>query len=209
MDPETRKFLRKRKLGAILPWFGIIAMLGMVFTIIFANFPTLFVEVGFVALAYFLIDEYYLFVDRLTFNQEHINDHKNDQLIKTIQLITVLVGMVLSLALIYFRTRGIIQFNYAVGVIAGAFFISRIYENLIQIRKVHPIFDRNYYFKLIAVTIIYSVILAITSSVSVYLFAGILVVTGIIHVIELDIITQKRKHAKHNLDYISNSNNRR
>lgn len=55
MDEKTKKFLRNRKIGAILPWFGVIGMIILTFSPIFGGFPLFFTELGFVANFYFLL----------------------------------------------------------------------------------------------------------------------------------------------------------
>ena len=52
IDIKTRKFIRSRKIGAILPWLAILVMLILVFSLVMSGLPTFLTELGFIATFY-------------------------------------------------------------------------------------------------------------------------------------------------------------
>ncbi len=58
VDSRTQRFIRSRRIGAILPWFGILGMLLLVFSLIMYGLLLFLTELGFIANFYYWIDSY-------------------------------------------------------------------------------------------------------------------------------------------------------
>lgn len=82
---KTKKFIRSRRIGVILPWFGILGMLVLVFSLIMCGLLLFLTELGFIANFYYFIDSYNWLADRLLYDpQKKVFTHRKDNLVKLI-----------------------------------------------------------------------------------------------------------------------------
>lgn len=122
IDIKTRKFIRSRKIGAILPWLAILVMLILVFSLVMSGLPTFLTELGFIATFYYFIDSYNWLADRLLFDpKKRIITHARDNLVQLILWLTVAFTLITTILFIWLRKQSFLDF------IAGVFFISIIY----------------------------------------------------------------------------------
>ena len=104
IDIKTRKFIRSRKIGAILPWLAILVMLILVFSLVMSGLPTFLTELGFIATFYYFIDSYNWLADRLLFDpKKRIITHARDNLVQLILWLTVAFTLITTILFIWLR----------------------------------------------------------------------------------------------------------
>lgn len=83
VDSRTQRFIRSRRIGAILPWFGILGMLLLVFSLIMYGLLLFLTELGFIANFYYWIDSYNWLTDRLLYDpQKKVLTHQRDNIVR-------------------------------------------------------------------------------------------------------------------------------
>ncbi|WP_103662180.1 hypothetical protein [Lactobacillus sp. HT06-2] len=202
MTPETKRFLRNRKLQAIVPWFGIAGLLVLMFSAFMSGFPLFLTEIGFVANLYYWTDEYNWIVQRILFNDDHIIDKKKEHLQKILLNVAIIGAIITTILLGYLRSQNFIFFSCALGIISGSYFTSRLLENFLWIIKITFTDLKKYYLLIADFTIVGTLILTILMLINKIAFIVALVVVGLLYVLEKDIISEmKKRNSKNEAGY--------
>lgn len=90
------------------------------------------------------------------------------------------------------------NFILGIGLISGAYFISRVIENSFWIFKVKFSSLNKYYLVVFVATLICTALMALVMYFNQVFYLGVLIVVGIIYVIELDIISEIQKRSSRN-----------
>lgn len=194
MDSETEKFLRDRKIGAFLPWSGIVGMLVLTFSPIFGGFPLLFTELGYVANFYFFIDEYNWLVQHLLINSDHSINQFNKRKIKPILVFFIVLTVIVTIIISILRAKNIFSFVAGVSFLYVIYFAQHDVE-LILIMLKKDLHQKSSYLIWSVVTLLLVILLSV-----VYFFINkllalyLLILLGIIQVIEKDILKEMKQH---------------
>lgn len=132
IDQRTKRFIRSRKIGLLLPWLGILGMLILVFSLIMQGFLVFFTEIGFVANFYYFIDEYNWLADRISFDpHKQIVTHERDSLIHVIMWLFIVLAGVTTAILSWILVRyGFLKFLIGLSFVSLCYLSSRVMENL-------------------------------------------------------------------------------
>ena len=77
---KTKKFIRSRRISAILPWIGMLGMLYLVFSLIMHGLLAFIINLGFIANFYYIIDEYNWLIERISFDSQRLIANKRMKL---------------------------------------------------------------------------------------------------------------------------------
>ena len=133
-DTKTKKFIRSRRIGAILPWFGILGMLVLVFSLIMCGLLLFLTELGFIANFYYFIDSYNWLADRLLYDpQKKVFTHRKDNLVKLIMWVAIILVLVSTILLAWMRVKSFLCFVACLCFISICYFGSRVIENCLVI----------------------------------------------------------------------------
>lgn len=194
MNPETKKFLRNRKIESILPWIGVVGMIILTFSPIFGGFPLFFTELGFVANFYFFIDEYNWFAQHLLIKKDHTINHNNETRVKTLFYFTIAISIIYAIFLSYLRNLSFTAF------VVGASFLYVIYFSKHDIDYALIIFrqkfeNKKYHSILIIGTLTVSLLLLIFYFLINWLSAlFLLIILSCLYVFERDVMKEMKKH---------------
>lgn len=178
LDFKTRKFIRSRRIDAILPWFGILGMLILVFSLIMQGFLVFFKEIGFVANFYYFIDGYNWLADRLMFNpRERILTHERDKLVRIVRWLFLVLTLIATAVLIKLAEGNFLQFVTGLCFLSICYLSSRVIENCMVLLHLQLNNWKRFYIIVAAGTIILSSLsigLLMWNLLSYYVFLGIL-----------------------------------
>lgn len=198
MDLETKRFLRRRKLEAILPWIGILGVIVLVFSLLFGGIPIFLTEIGFIANFYYWIDEYNWIAERITSAKDYLSDKEKKKQTKIVLILMSIITISSTVILIYLRKQQMFSFILGLGVISSNYFISRVIENTFWIFKVKFSSFKKYYLILFGITIIGASSMTFVMYHNQVAYLTILIIIGIIYVVEVDIIAEIRKRSSRN-----------
>lgn len=194
MDSETKKFLRDRKIGAFLPWIGIVGMLVLTFSPIFGGFPLLFTELGYVANFYFFIDEYNWLAQHLLINSDHSINQANKKIIKPILVFFIILTIIVTIVVSILREQNIFNFVAGVSFLYVIYFAQHDFELLLIMLK-KDLHQKSSYLIWFVTTLLLVILLS-----AVYFFVNkllalyLLISLGIIQVVEKDIVKEMKLH---------------
>lgn len=131
MTARTKRFIRSRKIGLVLPWLGILGILILVFSLIMHGFLLFFTEISFVANFYYFIDGYNWLADRVSFDaQKQIITHKRDSLIHLLMWLFMILATVTTGILSWILMKfGFINFLISLSFVSLCYLSSRVVEN--------------------------------------------------------------------------------
>lgn len=198
MDLETKRFLRRRKLEAILPWIGILGVIVLVFSLLFGGIPIFLTEIGFITNFYYWIDEYNWITERITSAKDYLSDKEKKKQTKIVLILMSIITILSTVILIYLRKQQMFSFILGLGVISSNYFISRVIENTFWIFKVKFSSFKKYYLILFGITIIGASSMTFVMYHNQVAYLTILIIIGIIYVVEVDIIAEIRKRSSRN-----------
>ena len=133
-NSSTQKFIRSRRISAILPWLGILGMLLLVLSLIVYGFLVFLTELGFVINFYYFIDSYNWLADRLLFDpQKKILTHRRDKLVQLMMWIFIVLALIATILLTWLRKQNFLFFIAGLCFISICYFGSRAIENCLVI----------------------------------------------------------------------------
>ena len=131
---KIKKFIRSRRIGVILPWFGILGMLVLVFSLIMYGLLLFLTELGFIANFYYFIDSYNWLADRLLYDpQKKVFTHRKDNLVKLIMWVAIILVLMSTILLAWMRVKSFLCFVAWLCFISICYFGSRVIENCLVI----------------------------------------------------------------------------
>lgn len=179
---KTKKFIRSRRISAILPWFGILGMLLLVFSLIMYGFLLFLTELGFIANFYYFIDSYNWLADRLLFDpKKKTLTHKRDILIRFMMWIFIVLSLLATFLLTCLRKQSFVYFIAGLCFISICYFGSRTVENCLVVFHIQLNNWKRFYEIVTIATfllIIFAVILLYYNVLAYYVYFGMI---GIIY----------------------------
>lgn len=178
LDLKTKRFIRSRRIDALLPWFGILGMLILVFSLIMQGFLVFFKEIGLVANFYYFIDGYNWLADRLMFNpRERILTHKRDKLVRIVRWLFIVLALIATAVLIKLTDRDFLHFVTGLCFLSICYLSSRVIENCMVLFHLQLNNWKRFYIIVAIGTIIFSglsIVLLVWDLLNYYVFLGIL-----------------------------------
>lgn len=196
MDAETKKFLRNRKIGAMLPWFGVIGMMILTFSPIFGGFPLFFTELGFVANFYFFVDEYNWIAQKLLINKDHTVNHLNQKKVKTILVITIVISMIYTIFLSILRAQSLYNFTIGVSFLYVIYFSKHDIEYFLILLQTE--INNDKYYLALTMCIVLNIVIALILFFVINPFHALLflIILSILYVLQRDILKEMKKQGK-------------
>lgn len=137
VDSRTQKFIRSRRIGTILPWFGILGMLALVFSLIMDGLLLFLTELGFIANFYYFIDSYNWLADRLLYDpQKQVLTHQRDNIVRLIKWIFIILTLASTILLTWLRIQNFLHFVAGLCFISICYFGSKTVENCLVIFRI-------------------------------------------------------------------------
>ncbi len=134
VNSRTQRFIRSRRIGAILPWFGILGMLLLVFSLIMYGLLLFLTELGFIANFYYWIDSYNWLTDRLLYDpQKKVLTHQRDNIVRLTKWLFIILALVATILLAWLRMQSFLHFAAGLCFINICYFGSRAVENCLVI----------------------------------------------------------------------------
>lgn len=195
MNAETKKFLKERKIGAFLPWIGIVGMLVLTFSPIMGGFTLFFTELGYVAIFYFFIDEYNWLIQRLLINRDHTINHSNEKKVKPILFIFIILTLIAITTISFLRQQSFYNFVVGVSFLYGIYFSHHNIEYLLIILQTQ-FSNFIYYSVLFLYTFIMMLLLLFLFCINAFYALYLLILLSIIYVLERDILKEMKKRGK-------------
>ncbi|ARD07328.1 hypothetical protein B1745_06950 [Lactobacillus amylolyticus] len=194
MHSETKKFLRNRRIAALLPWLGILGILILTFSPIFGGFVLFFTEIGFVASFYFFIDEYNWLAERLLIRPNYTVNHENEDRVKKLFYFALGASIVYAILLSYLRSISFYDFVVGVAFLYGIYFGKHNIEYALIILRAE-FGSKKYY----VIQIIGTLLTAVSLLAFYFVFNWIwtlsfLAILGFIYVLERNILKEMKNH---------------
>ncbi|WP_308554925.1 hypothetical protein [uncultured Lactobacillus sp.] len=183
-DLKTRKFIRSRKISAILPWLGILGMLFLVFSLIMSGLLLFIVELGFIANFYYFIDSYNWLADRLLFDpKKKMLTHERDRLVRIMMVVFIILGLVTTALLAWLQSQNFLYFVAGLCFISICYFGSRVIENCLVIFHIQ-LNNWNKFYKIVATgTILLTGLAALLLYFNMFIYYIYFAIIGIIYLI--------------------------
>lgn len=180
---STKKFIRSRRISAILPWIGIIGVLFLVFSLIMYGLLLFLVEIGFIANFYYIIDEYNWVIERAMFDHKKLINRTQSHVIHLVLMLSVIIGIVTTIILIQLQRQNFVSFCVGICFISVIYFSSRLIENFQVI--LHIAFDswKKFYILVTVATIILGCVCAFLLYLNMVAYFAYCVAIGIMYVI--------------------------
>ena len=136
---KTKKFIRSRRISAILPWIGMLGMLYLVFSLIMHGLLAFIINLGFIANFYYIIDEYNWLIERISFDSQRLIANKRMGINRLVMIVSIVVAVLNTIILILLKRQDFISFCVGLCFISEIYFVSRLIENFQVI--LHIAFD--------------------------------------------------------------------
>lgn len=178
IDIKTQKFIRSRKIGAILAWLGILVMIILVLSLIMSGLASFLTELGFITMFYYFIDSYNWLADRLLFDpKKKIITHKRDNLVRLILWLTVAFTLMTTVLFIWLRKQSFLFFVTGLCFISIIYFGSRVIENFLVIAHIQ-LHNWHIFYRIVAIgttfLVIFAALLLYFNIVAYYIYFGVI-----------------------------------
>lgn len=200
VDSRTQRFIRSRRIGAILPWFGILGMLLLVFSLIMYGLLLFLTELGFIANFYYWIDSYNWLADRLLYDpQKKVLTHQRDNIVRLTKWLFIILALVATILLAWLRMQSFLHFAAGLCFISICYFGNRAVENCLVIFHIQLNNWKRFYEIVSVGTILLIMVAAILVSCNVLAYYIYFCVIGIIYCLAYYFLIELYRRVENNL----------
>ncbi|KRM40565.1 hypothetical protein FC39_GL000591 [Lactobacillus hamsteri DSM 5661 = JCM 6256] len=196
---KTKKFIRSRRISAILPWIGMLGMLYLVFSLIMHGLLAFIINLGFIANFYYIIDEYNWLIERISFDSQRLIANKRKGINRLVMIVSIVIAVLNTIILILLKRQDFISFCVGLCFISEIYFVSRLIENFQVI--LHIAFDswKKFYILVVIGTAVSSSVYLLLLCFSIIAYFIYFAIIGIMYVITYYILIEIHDRVENDL----------